>query len=330
MSRWLTGILLLLELTGVANADVFRPAYLELRELGGDQYAVLWKFPIVGNGRQLSARVQFPDGTRVLAEPQIFVEGGARSERFSIERSGGLVGESVLIVGNAAATTDVIARVQRLDGSEQVERLAPNDPRFVVRAAAGSGEIAWSYTVLGFEHILGGFDHLLFVLALLLIVSGARRVIATITAFTVAHSITLAAATLGWLNVPGPPVEAVISLSILLIAVEVIHARRGRLGLTARAPWIVAFVFGLLHGLGFAGALAEVGLPQTAIPLALLMFNVGVELGQLSFVAAVLGSVYLVTRGLDKSLTWAPGLTAYGIGAMAAFWTVERVVSFWP
>jgi len=183
--------------------------------------------------------------------------------------------------------------------------------------------------VMGVEHILAGIDHLLFVLALLLIVDGTRRLVMTITAFTVAHSITLVAATLGWLHVPGPPVEAIIALSIVFVASEVIQRLRGRDPLTARAPWIVAFSFGLLHGLGFAGALAEVGLPQVAIPVALLMFNVGVEVGQLLFVAAVVGLQALVARLVAVRGDWVTAATAYGIGAVAAFWTIERVVGFW-
>jgi hydrogenase/urease accessory protein HupE len=198
-----------------------------------------------------------------------------------------------------------------------------------VQPPQGTGAVAWSYFVLGVEHILGGIDHLLFVLALLLIVRGSRRIIATVTAFTVAHSVTLAAATLGWVHVPGPPVEAIIALSIVFVASEVVHARQGRAGLTEQAPWIVAFSFGLLHGFGFAGALAEVGLPQAAIPLALLTFNVGVEVGQLMFVAAVLALRFVGTRFLRGEATWLPVATAYGVGAVAAFWTIERVAGFW-
>ncbi len=181
---------------------------------------------------------------------------------------------------------------------------------------------------MGVEHILLGIDHLLFVLALLMVVKGARRLIATITAFTVAHSVTLAAATLGWVNVPGAPVEAVIALSIVFVAAEIVHGQRGEEGITARAPWIVALVFGLLHGLGFAGALHEVGLPSHAIPLALFLFNVGVEVGQLLFVAAVLVLLALARRPLEslpgwvaRRTAWAP---AYGIGAVAMFWTLQR------
>ena len=182
--------------------------------------------------------------------------------------------------------------------------------------------------VLGIEHIWGGVDHLLFVLALLLIVKGLRRVILTITAFTVAHSITLAAATLGYVHVPGAPVEAAIALSIVFVAAEIVHGLQGRPGLTARAPWIVAFTFGLLHGFGFAGALAEVGLPQHAIPVALLFFNVGVELGQLLFV----GAVALVVRALGEARMtwprWSEAVPAYAIGTVAMFWVIQRVLDF--
>jgi hypothetical protein len=169
----------------------------------------------------------------------------------------------------------------------------------------------------------------LFVLALLLIIRGRKRIFVTITAFTLAHSVTLAAATLGWVHLPGPPVEAIIALSIVFVASEVVHARQGRAGLAEQAPWIVAFSFGLLHGFGFAGALAEVGLPQTAIPLALLMFNVGVEVGQILFVAAVFALRFAGSRCLRGDADWLPVATAYGIGSIAAFWTIQRVVSFW-
>jgi hydrogenase/urease accessory protein HupE len=186
--------------------------------------------------------------------------------------------------------------------------------------------------VLGIEHILAGLDHLLFVLALLLLVQGTRRLIATITAFTVAHSLTLFAATLGWLNVPGPPVEAVIALSIVFLAGEIVHARQGRPGLTQRRPWIVAFSFGLLHGLGFAGALAEVGLPPLSIPTALLFFNVGVEIGQLIFIAVVLGAI-AVARRIARRLkfnapSWWWRVPPYAIGSIASFWLVQRVAAF--
>jgi hydrogenase/urease accessory protein HupE len=313
---------------GVAHGDVFRPAYLELRELGDDRFDVLWKVPMAGADQRLALYVTFPEGTATVTEPRVVATGGAWVERYRIERTGGLVGEQIVVAGRAAGVSDVIARLERLDGSSQVERLALETPSFVVAPAAGRGEIAWSYLVLGVEHILGGIDHLLFVLALLLVVKGGRRIVATVTAFTVAHSITLVAATIGWVHVAGPPVEAIIALSIVFVASEVVQNRRGRPGLTARSPWLVAFSFGLLHGLGFAGALAEVGLPEVAIPLALLMFNVGVELGQLAFVAVVLALGFVAGR-LGALPRWGAGVAAYSIGAVAAFWAIERVAAFW-
>lgn len=311
-----------------ARADVFQPAYLELREQGGDRYSVLWRVPTISGNRRLAAEVRFPDGARLLSEPQALFVSGAWVERYGIEIDGGLVGHSITIDGISGGVTDVIARLERLDGTSQVERLLPEQPVFEVKKADGRAEVAWAYFVLGVEHILAGIDHLLFVLALLLIVRGPRRIVATITAFTVAHSITLVAATLGWVHVPGPPVEAIIALSIVFVAAEVVHGIRGRPGLTKRAPWVVAFSFGLLHGLGFAGALAEVGLPQIAIPVALLMFNVGVEAGQLIFVAAMLVLGALAGNVMPRISGRVTLATAYGIGAIAAFWTIERVLSF--
>jgi hypothetical protein len=314
---------------GTAQADVFRPAYLELTEEGDGVYRVLWKVPAAGDNMRLSAYVLFPEGTETLTQPRARKLGDAWVERWTVQRNGGLTGQTIAISGKAVRFTDVIARVERLDGSAQVERLPLSRPEFIVRAAAGTGEIAWSYLVLGVEHILGGIDHLLFVFALLLVVRGGQRILLTITAFTVAHSLTLAAATLGWLAVPGPPVEAIIALSIMFVAAEAVNAHYGRQGITARAPWVVAFSFGLLHGLGFAGALAEIGLPDTAVPVALLMFNIGVELGQLAFVCVAM--LFLaVLRGLKIQMPQQIILLpAYAIGIVAAFWTLERTASFW-
>ncbi len=325
--RLLIGLLVCFAAAGAA-ADVFRPAYLELREADNGEYDVMWKVPVLGDDLRLAAYVVFPETTERLSEPRVVTSGDAWIERWRIRHEGGLVGQTVAIEGSAVGVTDVIARVERLDGTRQVERLQPGSLQFEIQPPTGTMEVAWSYLVLGVEHILAGIDHLLFVLALLLIVRGSWRIVATITAFTVAHSITLVAATLGWVRVPGPPVEAIIALSIVFVASEVVHGLRGKQGLTARAPWVVAFSFGLLHGLGFAGALAEVGLPQKAIPVALLMFNVGVEVGQLMFVAVVLAASAILGRLVAARPAWATGVIAYAIGAVAAFWTIERVASF--
>ncbi|HSV58012.1 MAG TPA: HupE/UreJ family protein [Variovorax sp.] len=309
--------------------DVFRPAYLELREAGADAYNVTWKVPAQGDKR-LAIDIIFPEGTTQLAEPQGVFSAGAFVEQWRVSRPGGLAGQSLSIAGLAAGVTDVIVRVERQDGTSQVERLLPERTEFIVKRSTGAMEVAWSYLVLGVEHILGGIDHLLFVLALLLVLRGARRIVATITAFTLAHSLTLVAATLGWLHVPGPPVEAMIALSIVFVAAEALHGMRGKPGLTARAPWVVAFTFGLLPGLGFAGALAEVGLPQTAVLVALFMFNVGVELGQLAFVAVLLGAQALLLRSRPAaSPAWTRSVLPYAIGTVAMFWVLERVGAFW-
>jgi hydrogenase/urease accessory protein HupE len=324
--RW-SCVLLLCALAWSAHGDVFRPAYLELREAGEDRYDVMWKVPAQGEAR-LAVYVRFPEDTRQITASQGLFVGNAFVERWSVSRAGGFTGQTISIDGIAGGVTDVIVRVERQDGTSQVERLLPQNPQFIVEAATGAAEVARSYLVLGVEHILGGVDHLLFVLALLLIVRGVKRIVATITAFTVAHSITLVAATLGWVHVPGPPVEAMIALSIVFVAGEIVHGLRGKPGLTARAPWLVAFTFGLLHGFGFAGALAEVGLPQKAIPVALLTFNVGVELGQLIFVAFAVTVRALLVRMPIPQRSWSPYVAPYAIGTVAMFWVIERVGAF--
>jgi hydrogenase/urease accessory protein HupE len=316
----------------ITHADVFRPAYLELREAGQDvtgaaRYDVMWKRPVLGESR-LAIQIRFPLGTTQLNEPQGVVHDNAYIERWQISRPGGLTDQTLSIEGIVGGVTDVIVRIEREDGTSQVERLLPQSPQFTVKAASGTAEVAWSYLVLGVEHILGGIDHLLFVLALLLIVRGGKRIFLTVTAFTVAHSITLVSATMGWMNVPGPPVEAMIALSIVFVAAEIVRGLRGGQGLTARAPWVVAFSFGLLHGFGFAGALAEVGLPQKAVPLALLTFNVGVEIGQLLFVAIAVGARTVLVRFPVMQQQWLSYATPYAIGGVAMFWVIERIAAF--
>ena len=326
VARWII-VLLLWSVACVAHADVFRPAYLELREGVGGRYDVLWKVPAQGD-RRLAIQVRFPEGTTQVSKPSALFSDGAYVERWQVMHEGGLAGNGIRIEGIASGVTEVIVRVERMDGTSQVERLLPEQAEFIVKGATGTGEVAWSYLVLGIEHILGGIDHLLFVLALLLIVRGGKRIVATVTAFTLAHSITLVAATLGWVHMPGPPVEATIALSIAFVAAEVVQGLRGHRGLTARAPWVVAFSFGLLHGFGFASALAEVGLPQKAIPVALLTFNVGVEIGQLIFVCAALLLRAALARLPLRWPEWTPFVAPYAIGTVAMFWVIERVGAF--
>jgi hydrogenase/urease accessory protein HupE len=252
-------------------------------------------------------------------------------ERRLVEVPGGLAGKRIEFVGLQASITDVLARVQLRDGAYSTMLVHPSQPWIEIAAAQGPLAVFATYVRHGVEHILLGYDHLLFVLALMLIVRSTRVLVWTITAFTLAHSITLAAATLGVVRVPGPPVEATIALSILLLAAEIFHVRRGRPSLTARWPWLVAFSFGLLHGFGFAGALTSIGLPRNDVPLALFAFNVGVELGQLLFISVVLGLLALAKRlPLPRPLAQhALPVAGYAIGSLAAFWFVERLAGFW-
>ena len=308
-------------------ADVFRPAYLELTQRDTDTYDVLWRVPAVGELR-MGIHVRFAEGTTNVTEPRGSFADGAFTERWTIRRPGGLPGTEVGIEGLPASIVDVLARVERADGTTQVARLLPGRPRFTVDAAQDGVGVSRTYLGLGVRHILEGIDHLLFVLALMLIVGDVRRLLITITAFTLAHSLTLAAATMGVVHVPQAPVEAAIALSIVFVAAEIVHGLQGRLGLTARAPWVVAFTFGLLHGLGFAGALSEIGLPERAVPLALLFFNVGVELGQLAFVAVVWTALKAFAHTRIAWPRWAHAVPAYAIGTVAMFWVVERVLAF--
>jgi hydrogenase/urease accessory protein HupE len=320
-----------------AFSDELRPGYLEMRQTGPGAYNLLFKIPARGEDSRLAIYVALPEGTQDAAPPRASFSDGAYVERRTIRRDEGLIGQPVAIEGLSATSTDVLVRIESLGGAIQTERLSPTKTSFIIQAVPGAGEVAATYLRLGVEHILFGFDHLLFVLALVILVRDWRRVAVTVTAFTIAHSITLAAATLGFVNVPGPPVEASIALSIMLVSVEILNARRGKPSLTARLPWLVAFAFGLLHGFGFAGALAEVGLPQHAIPVALLFFNLGVEIGQLAFVAGVLaaGGLFRTAMALrlepaliQRTVNRLDVFAAYAIGTVAAFWLIERTSAF--
>jgi hydrogenase/urease accessory protein HupE len=266
----------------------------------------------------------FDGDVSVIGEPvEAFVE-GKHIRRWKIKVPDGITGNTVTIDGLNRTFTDALVRVEYADGTEFVTRLQAESPSVKITAAPGPAAVAWTYFVLGVEHILLGIDHLLFVLALLIIIDGRRKLIGTITAFTLAHSITLALASLGYVSLPGPPVEAVIALSIVLVAFDILRKQRGDHPATARWPWLVAFTFGLLHGFGFAGALAEIGLPQNSVPLALLTFNLGVEAGQLLFVAAVLLLVAAFKRLLFRLPEWTHAVPPYAIGSLAMFWVFER------
>ena len=328
----LVALLLVLAVFRPAFADEFKPAYLQLRQLDATTYDVLWKLPALDERRTIKVEPRFPTGSYDLTPRRSTYSGGTAELRWQVRVPHGLAGHAIEFDGLATTRIDVLVRLVREDGSTQLGRLTPVERRFEVQASPAALEVARTYTLLGIEHILLGVDHLLFVLALLLIVDGTRRLVWTVTAFTLAHSLTLAAASLGVLHVPGPPVEASIALSIVFVAAEIVHGRQGRPGLTQRRPWLVAFAFGLLHGLGFAGALAEVGLPERQIPTALLFFNVGVEIGQLAFIVTML-SLAAAGRWLARRFrvawpAWSALVLPYGIGGIASFWLIERIAAF--
>jgi hydrogenase/urease accessory protein HupE len=332
--RWLMAMLALaasLIVAAPASADDFRPAYLQITQDDATTYDVLWKVPALGEDAVLKVHPAFPPGTADLTPKRGSYASGVAIQRWRIKVPAGLEGKAISFPGLSEVRIDVLARLARSDGTVQLERILPSNPEFVVEASPGKFEVVQTYTLLGIGHILTGFDHLCFVLALVMIVGFNRRLFWTVTAFTLAHSITLALATLGVIHIPRPPVEATIALSIVFVASEIVQMQRGREGLAAKQPWLVAFAFGLLHGLGFAGALAEIGLPANSIPLALLFFNIGVELGQLLFIAAVFAATRLLFLAAANriDLRRAAIIPAYLIGGIASYWVIERVSIFW-
>jgi hydrogenase/urease accessory protein HupE len=310
-----------------AFSHELRPAFLDVREVAPDRFSVLWKVPALGD-RPMQLDVTLPANCSPETEPVNAIEGNYSLQRFNTVCKSGLGGTQIAIAGLRTSLTDAILRIEYADGSSEVARLTPETPSMTVHGRVGSLETGVTYFRLGVEHILGGIDHLLFVLALMLLIHDRWMLLKTITAFTIAHSITLAGAALGYISAPQPPVEAAIALSIVFLARELAMERRHRSDLTWRSPWIVAFAFGLLHGFGFAGALAEIGLPRGDVPLALLAFNLGVEAGQILFVVAML-VLYRATSALfDIPVGSSRRYVAYAIGTLATLWLFERLSGF--
>lgn len=311
--------------TPAALAHESRPAYLELTETGPGQYSVLWRTPVL-SGQRLNVVLTMPAGVQNLREPVILELPDSLVERRWIDAgTEGLAGRRIEFAGLQFTITDVLARIELKDGRSWTTIARPAEPWIEITAALSGWQVAGEYVVEGIRHILFGADHLLFVLGLLLIVLNGWTLVKTITAFTVAHSITLAVATLGYVTVPAAPVEAVIALSILFLGPEIVRRWRGGTSFTIRNPWVVAFAFGLLHGFGFANALSSAGLPPSDVPLALLCFNIGVELGQLGFVGAIVLLKYSLRRTAVTWPRWVTLLPGYAVGSMGAFWTIQRL-----
>ena len=308
-----------------ARADDLRPGYLEWTERSSEQWEVTWKAPLLG-GLATRSKPILPAGCSV-AQARRQIAGPAVVEKFRVRCAAPMAGRTLGLAGLESGFTDALLRVAPLGQPVQAARLTPRQPQVTVMASSVASTVGRTYLGLGFGHILFGFDHLLFVVALVLLIGGWQRLVATVTAFTVAHSLTLATTTLGWVSVARKPVEICIALSIVLVAREILRPPDAAPTLARRAPALIAFAFGLLHGFGFAAALAEIGLPPGEIPLALFAFNVGVELGQLAIVAATLAILAAIARfagGVRRPATVAG---AYAIGAVATAWLIERTLA---
>jgi hypothetical protein len=320
----LGGLLLTLAVAPCTFAHESRPAYLEIKEMAPNRYDVLWRTPL-NAGLQLPVSLDFPDDVHNITQPTVQELTDSLVERRVIDVPAGLAGKRIDFVGLQGTITDVLVRVELLDGRKWTTIVHPSQAWFEVTPSLGKLATVGAFTVQGIRHILFGTDHLLFVLGLLLIVKDRWMLLKTITAFTVAHSITLAIATLGYANAPTMPLNAAIAVSILFLGPEIVRSWRGETSFTLRHPWVVAFAFGLLHGFGFASALTSAGLPTNELLWALLSFNVGVEIGQVGFVVLIL----LLERAFRVlEIHWprmVEALPGYAVGSLGAFWTIQRV-----
>ena len=314
----LSCLVVLLAFARPAFAHEVRPAYLEIVETAPAEFDVTWKQPVL-DGRRLKLDPVFPEAC-VKSHERATSAGSILLLRWHIACD--LVSGEIRIDGLDRTLTDVFVRLHRLDGNSTGVVLRPGHT--VLDLTVPTGAPAATYFRIGVEHILFGWDHLLFVLGMVLLVRPSQLLL-TLTAFTVAHSITLAAASLAGITLPGPPVEITIAMSIALLGAEAIHRIQGRMTLSQRIPWAIAFGFGLIHGFGFAGALAEIGLPKGAKVLALLLFNLGVEAGQVMFVSAVLALAWIFYKLASQRMVLARTVLAYFIGIMGSYWAIARI-----
>jgi hydrogenase/urease accessory protein HupE len=308
-----------------AQAHEARPAYLEMNETSSGCFSLLWRTPVMA-GMRLPIVLTIPD-VRNVKDPTVQELTDSLVERRWIDAGpNGLAGKRIEFVGLQLTITDVLVRVELLDGRKWTMIARPSQPWVEIGASQTRLEVAGNYIVEGIRHILFGADHMLFVLGLLLIVKDRWMLLKTVSAFTVAHSITLAIATLGYAEVPVLPLNAAIALSILFLGPEIVRSWRGQRSFTIDHPWVVAFAFGLLHGFGFASALTSAGLPRHELPLALVSFNVGVEVGQVGFIGVIL-ALESSFRVLEvRWPRWVQLLPGYTVGSLGAFWTVQRLV----
>lgn len=301
-------------------AHEIRPAYLELAETAEGHYQIVWKQPVLAD-RRLPIEPVLPVECKITHETVPERTSNALIRRWEVACD--LHSGSVHINGLTRTLTDVMVRVSYLNGDIRTELLRADKP--TLNLADPTPPIA-SYLQFGVEHLLSGIDHVLFVIGLVLFIRNPLMLLKTITAFTVAHSITLALSVVELVRIPQQPVEAVIALSIIFLARELCVPPERRSAITQLRPWLMAFVFGLLHGFGFAGALMDIGLPQEQLALSLFLFNVGIEIGQLCIIAVMLSGAWLLKKsGAFSSERWVPAFT-YAMGGMATFWTLDRML----
>lgn len=325
MTRAFVAMALLIWLTP-SFADELRPSYIELTEQSTGNWALLWK----ASTRSSIARtgtILLPENCRLNGDYKAKFSNGNVNRNAMLQCSGTLEGQTIGLLGLANSNTDALVRVKSLVSETIALRLTPAESRVLIpiRKQGASSNVAATYFGLGVEHILFGYDHFLFVLCLVLLLNGWKRIAWTITAFTIAHSISLIGTTMGLFWLPQKPVEAIIALSIVFLAIEIIKSKPNQLRLSERNPWTVAFSFGLLHGFGFAGALAEIGLPSVDVPLAVLSFNLGVEIGQLLIVITALFSLAIIRKAWPGCIRTVNLFSAYLIGSLAMYWLIDRL-----
>lgn len=321
-------IFIYLQLPFSGSAHEMRPAFLQIKQTGVYEYEVLWKIPRVGN-RVIAIAPEFPDWFELKQTISPVESGTGALYMYKATSKKDIHGMDFTIAGIEETIVDVLVQVDLFKGEQFSFMLQPAKKNGKIPEQSSALDTIRGYFLLGVKHIWLGVDHLLFVLALLIITLGnTRRLLITITSFTIAHSITLSLAALGYLGLPGPPIEATIALSIVFLAVEIVRGQQGIPTLTSKEPWVVAFIFGLLHGLGFASALSDAGLPGLHIPLALAFFNIGVELGQIAFIVVVLLFIKILNNKKEWPLVMKK-IPPYALGSVAAFWLIERVTAFW-
>ncbi len=327
---WLCAFALAAGWSQAALAHEVRPALVQIVESGPGDYDVTWKRPVVGDMAlrlvpHLSGGALDKPPTGEQAAP------GYVSRVWRVRGGTPLDGQTLTVEGLAQSVTDVLVRVTTRDGRAFDFVVRPAEPTLRLNLSPAQGIAVPGYLKLGVAHILTGFDHLLFVFGLMLLIGPNWRLVKAVTAFTAAHSITLGLAALGYIRFPSAAIEALVALSILFVAMELLPSRRNDATLAHRRPWMIAFLFGLLHGMAFAGVLSEIGLPPGAAPQALLLFNVGVELGQLAFIGLALAGLRGLAFGWRRlnlaGPAWAAATPAYVIGGLSAYWLIERTIA---